>query len=230
MSNTSELSPAAKAAASELNNLLHVIAGTADIIGNVWQGSEMADKYVAMLRDSVERAAAITTELITAVGDNKIVFHPAAVEAARQPRRNRGPRVLPPPRRHILVVDDEPMALALAQQVLEDAGYDVTLATSGFECLKLFADAPERFALIILDLAMPMMDGEETFERLRAMKSDVRVLLNPGFIDRARVDALCARGLAAVLMKPAAPDEYVAKIGTILADPAGNPAHGTPAA
>lgn len=231
MNNHSELSPAAKAAASELNNLLHVIAGTADIIGNVWHGSAMADKYVAMLRDSVNRAADITSTLVAAAsGDNKIVFHPAALEAVRQSRTAPRRPAVTATRPEILVVDDEPMAVHLAEQVLSDAGFNVTGANSGFECLKIFSAAPDRFALIILDLRMPVMDGQETFERLRAIKPDVRVLLNTGFIDRAKAEAMFARGLSALLAKPSPPGEYVAKVESVLATPPTTAADGTPAA
>src|SRR6266566_8193320 len=84
----------------------------------------------------------------------------------------------PNQRKHsILVVDDEPMALELLHGVLTEAGYEVSVAQSGFECLDLFRRDAHAFDLILTDLSMPLMDGEETFERLRQMSPTVNVVL-----------------------------------------------------
>src|SRR5437764_8446442 len=71
--------------------------------------------------------------------------------------------------RRILVVDDEPAARVLANRVFTEAGFEVTTAQSGFECLDKFRVRPNWFDLIVLDLSMPFMDGEETFRRLRSL-------------------------------------------------------------
>jgi CheY-like chemotaxis protein len=205
----------ATAAASELNNLLHIISGTADMLGNIWQGSPGADKYVAMLRTSVERAASVTAELVRAAAhpDGKIVIHPAALAAcASPPARRPSPQARP----RLLIVDDEPMALELAKEFLNAKGFDVATAENGCECLSIFATDPDTFALVVLDFAMPLMNGEETFDRLQAIKPDVRVALNTGFIDSTRAEAMLARGLLAVLPKPLRADEYVARIQSLL--------------
>src|SRR5207244_13501531 len=74
----------------------------------------------------------------------------------------------PNERKHsILVVDDEPMALELLHSVLTDAGYEVSVAQSGFECLDLIRRNPDSYDLILTDLSMPLIDGERTFPRLR---------------------------------------------------------------
>ena len=66
------------AIASELNNLLQIIAGTSALIENIWEGNEGADKYFGMLRESVNRAAQVTTQLVELSGNigEKIVMHP----------------------------------------------------------------------------------------------------------------------------------------------------------
>ncbi len=63
--------------------------------------------------------------------------------------------------RCILVVDDEPMALTLGQKILSQAGYTVVVAQSGFDAFDLFRENPRRFDLVLLDLTMPFMDGED---------------------------------------------------------------------
>ena len=120
--------------------------------------------------------------------------------------------------RRILVVDDEPAARVLAYRVFTEAGFDVTTVQSGFECLEQFRKRPNWFDLILLDLSMPFMDGEETFRRLRAINPSVAVLLSTGFLAQAqeRIDRMLAAGLAGSICKPHRPDELLARIQIIL--------------
>ena len=69
------------------------------------------------------------------------------------------------------------MNLVLAKRILSPAGFEVITAQSGFDCLDLFRKSPAKFDLVLLDLSMPFMDGEETFERLKAIAPNVVVLL-----------------------------------------------------
>jgi two-component system, cell cycle sensor histidine kinase and response regulator CckA len=127
-------------------------------------------------------------------------------------------RALPGRVRRILVVDDEPAARVLAFRVFSEAGFEVTTAQSGFECLEQFRKRPHWFDLILLDLSMPFLDGEETFKRLRALNPKVVVLLSTGFLTQAqeRIDRMVAGGLAGFIRKPHRPDELLAQVQTIL--------------
>src|SRR3954471_2984172 len=120
--------------------------------------------------------------------------------------------------RRILVVDDEPAARVLAYRVFTEAGFDVTTVQSGFECLEQFRKRPNWFDLILLDLSMPFMDGEETFRRLRVLNPSVVVLLSTGFLTQAqeRIDRMLAGGLAGSICKPHRPDELLARVQIVL--------------
>lgn len=203
------------AAASELNNLLEIISGTSSVIENIWDGNEGSQKYFEMLRISVDRAAKITTQLVEHAGgtDKKILLHPE-LAAFAQPRKT--PPPAPRKKRRLLVVDDEPMALVLAQRILSEAGFEVVTAQSGFECLDIFRQCPRSFNLVLLDLSMPFMDGEETFGRLRGIHPEAVVLLSTGFIAQERLDRMLAAGMAGFLRKPHRPDEMVAHVRRVL--------------
>jgi two-component system cell cycle sensor histidine kinase/response regulator CckA len=125
---------------------------------------------------------------------------------------------LPVMSRRILVVDDEPAARVLAKRVFSEAGFEVVAVQSGFECLQLFRKQPHAFALILLDLSMPFMDGEETFRRLRDINPNVVVLLSTGFMAQERVDRMLAAGMAGFLRKPHRPDELLARVQAALED------------
>ena len=120
--------------------------------------------------------------------------------------------------RRILVVDDEPQARVLAFKVFSQAGFEVSTVQSGFECLEHFRKRPNWFDLIVLDLSMPYMDGEETFKRLRALNPNVVVLLSTGYLAEAhdRVERMLAAGLAGFLRKPHRPDELLAQVNAVL--------------
>jgi DNA-binding NtrC family response regulator len=61
---------------------------------------------------------------------------------------------------------------------------------------------PERFTLVLLDLTMPGLDGEEVFRRLRLIRPDARVVLMSGFNRVQAVDRFSGKGLAGFLQKP----------------------------
>lgn len=209
----------ASVAASELNNLLEIISGTSAAIENIWDGTDGSQEYFDMLRESVDRAAKVTARLVEHAGgtDKKVLFHPElAPISKRKPSPtpvSSGSGVSP---QTLLVVDNEPMALVLSKRVLSEAGFDVVTAQSGFECLDLFRSQPARFDLVLLDLTMPFMDGEETFERLKNIRSDVVVLLTAGFIAQERLDRIIAAGMVGFLRKPHSPGELVTNIRGVL--------------
>jgi len=202
------------AAAGELNNLLQIISGTLAMLENVWAGSQGGEKYFAMLRLSVDRAAKVTEEIVRHVGgaEEKIIFHPAlTLHPASKPGT-------PIRISHcLLVVDDEPMALELSEQLLTDAGFAVVPASSGLEALDRFSRAPGRFDLVLLDFNMPLMDGEETFQRIRKIDPTVPVLLNTGFIEPDRLERMLSQGLTGYLRRPYRSEDAIAQIQSILA-------------
>jgi CheY-like chemotaxis protein len=201
--------------ASELNNLIQIISGTSSLIENIWEGRPGSEKYFEMLRASIERAEQVTAQLVAqAGGTNRKRILSSALE-------QRFDEVLiagaPTQRKHsILVVDDEPMALELLHGVLTDAGYDVSVAQSGFECLDLFRRDPHAYDLILTDLSMPLMDGEETFQRLRQMSPSANVVLMAGFVDSARLEKMMSHGLSGFVGKPFAPVEILAVVTSVI--------------
>jgi CheY-like chemotaxis protein len=199
---------------SELNNLLQIISGTSSLIQTSGKDRENSEKYLAMLRASIERAEKVAAELTEQAGGTKqkVAVHPDLAGFVRPKTPDDSTKT----KQSILVVDDEQMALMLVQRILTEAGYEVMTAQSGFECLDLFRKRPYGFQLVLLDLTMPFMDGEETFQRLREIRADVPVALCTGFVQQDRLDRLMSAGLAGFLRKPVAPDEIVSLVRSML--------------
>jgi CheY-like chemotaxis protein len=201
-------------ATSELNNLLQIISGTSNEIANLRDDNDGSEQYLSMLRTSIQRAESVAGQLAEQAGGThqKVAMHPQLAPYAK-PKKVAD---LPITKPQILVVDDEEMGLMLVKQLLTTAGYHVTTAQSGFECLDQFRRRPLSYQLVLLDLTMPFMDGEETFHRLREIRPDIAVMLCTGFIQNDRLERLMTAGLAGFLRKPFAPDEIASQVKAIL--------------
>ncbi|MEO5717150.1 MAG: response regulator [Chthoniobacterales bacterium] len=202
------------AAASEMNNLLQIITSTVKMLEKIWDGDARARKYFEMLHLSTDRATEVMSRLVAQAGgsERKILFHPSFANPARSVAACANGRPC-----CIMVVDDEPMALVLSRQILTQAGFEVVTAQSGLECLELFRARPGRFGLVLLDLNMPLMDGEDTFHRLREIDPKAVVVLNTGFIEERRLAQMMEAGLAGFVRRPYHPMEVIAQIRSILA-------------
>ena len=102
----------------------------------------------------------------------------------------------------ILLVDDEAVVITAEKQILEFLGYRVTARKSGTRALELFARAPGRFDLVMADLVMPDMTGEQLFSRIRQIRPDMPVLVCSGFSHGISDTAVQALGIKGFISKP----------------------------
>jgi len=93
-------------------------------------------------------------------------------------------RVKAAPRRPLraLVVDDEELVRKFVERVLREAGYDTATASDGPEALELTAGA-ETFDILVTDVMMPQMTGDELARRLRVGRPSLKILYLTGFSD-----------------------------------------------
>jgi len=81
----------------------------------------------------------------------------------------------------VLVVDDEETVRSLMVTVLEDAGFEVLTASDGVQALEVFEANADRVRLILLDMVMPRMNGEEVYTEIRSKNPDTSIILMSGF-------------------------------------------------
>jgi PAS domain S-box-containing protein len=110
----------------------------------------------------------------------------------------------------ILVIDDEQKIVELLRSILEDAGYQVYAASSGRKGLELFQR--EDIDLVILDIVMPEMKGDEVLEKIREMSPEARVLLASGYSDREQHMKLLEYDGVEFVGKPFLADALLTKV------------------
>ena len=113
---------------------------------------------------------------------------------------------------NILIVDDEAVVRAAAGAALRHAGYEITEARDGLEALRLFKTLQGRFGLILLDLTMPVMGGEETFQRLRQLDSTLPILLISGYSEHESIRRFASCKFSGFLQKPFSAKTLIEKV------------------
>jgi DNA-binding NtrC family response regulator len=103
-------------------------------------------------------------------------------------------------RPRILFVDDEIALCELATTILTDAGFEVLQAYDGAQALNCLKIRPE-IDLVISDVIMPRMDGEELLQTLRTQRPDLKIALITGHPDIERIERLQAQDVT-ILLKP----------------------------
>jgi PAS domain S-box-containing protein len=102
----------------------------------------------------------------------------------------------------VLVIDDEEIIGRTIRLALERHGYRVLLAQDGVAGIELFKTGHAEIALVILDLTMPKISGEETLRQLRAIRPSTAVILSSGYSQTEATRKFVGKGLASFLQKP----------------------------
>ncbi len=102
----------------------------------------------------------------------------------------------------ILLVDDEEAVTSVSRDMLEVLGYSVMIAKSGQEAIDIYEKRHDAIDLVILDVVMPDMGGEETLARLRGIKPSVLVTLSSGYSLDRQVTKIMQQGCKSFIQKP----------------------------
>jgi signal transduction histidine kinase/ActR/RegA family two-component response regulator len=144
---------------------------------------------------------AITVESRAGMGTTFHVFFPIAQRVAMEPALDHA-AALPRGHERILLVDDEEAIIDLGQRMLEHLGYKVTTRSSGASAFKLFLQNPWRFDLVITDMTMPKMTGEELATKLLLIRRDIPIILCTGYSANISKERARSIGIGEFVMKP----------------------------
>ena len=142
------------------------------------------------------------------------IYLPAIEETIKQ--ESEVPKGLPPDQETVLLVDDEEMIIEIGKEMLEKMNYKVLTTRRGAEAVVMFKDNKDIIDLVILDLVMPDMGGGETYDKMKEINPDVKVLLSSGYSMNGEASAILARGAAGFIQKPFSMKDLASKVRVIL--------------
>ncbi len=116
----------------------------------------------------------------------------------------------------VLLVDDEKSIIAMVEFALERLGYQVHSNTSSIEALEAFKIFPDKYDLVITDMAMPKMSGEQLAVELIKIRPDIPILLCTGFSEMMTRENIHALGIRDLLLKPVMIKDLAKKIREVL--------------
>jgi two-component system cell cycle sensor histidine kinase/response regulator CckA len=116
----------------------------------------------------------------------------------------------------ILLVDDEDPVLDIGVMMLEKIGYTVLEAKGGREAVEIYEANKDKIDLVILDMIMPDMGGGETYDRMKEINPDVKVLLSSGYSIEGEATEILERGCDGFIQKPFNLRDLSAKIREFL--------------
>ncbi|MBL9022585.1 MAG: PAS domain S-box protein [Myxococcales bacterium] len=121
---------------------------------------------------------------------------PSSLEEAPSQRLSR------PGAECILLVEDERAVRRILSRQLQKLGYQVLECQDGVAALELARDYGDRIDMLVTDVVMPRMGGDELAAQLRAERPDVKILFMSGHMEGAQLESISSRGLGPILAKP----------------------------
>jgi CheY-like chemotaxis protein len=124
---------------------------------------------------------------------------------------------------HILLVDDEVGIIIVEKLMLERLGYHVTTRTSSIEALECFRICPDKYNLVITDMAMPNMSGDKLSAELIKIRPDIPILLCTGFSEKFSEEHAVSSGIKGFLLKPVLMKDLSQKVSEMIKNDDGIP-------
>ena len=172
---------------------------------------------LSMVYDIVRQLnGGITVQSEAQKGTLVTVYLPLITEAEPPVESIKEATLLKSGKEKILLVDDEITIVQLEKQMLERFGYRVSAHISSLEALRTFQADPAEYDLVITDMSMQDMTGDELAKTILSIKPDIPVILCTGFSARVDKEKAFALGIKGFLMKPVIISEMVEMVQRLL--------------
>jgi two-component system cell cycle sensor histidine kinase/response regulator CckA len=116
----------------------------------------------------------------------------------------------------ILLVEDEEYLAESTKTILENKGYKVITAYDGVEALEIYSSRKENISLVLSDLGLPRIDGQELFNCLHKINPAIKFVIASGFIQPDKRTAMSDAGIKDFIQKPYAPSDMLRRIRNVL--------------
>jgi two-component system cell cycle sensor histidine kinase/response regulator CckA len=116
----------------------------------------------------------------------------------------------------VLLVDDEEMVLEVGLKMLRKLGFTVLGAKGGREAIDIYETHKDEIDLVILDMIMPAMGGGETYDKMKELNPNAKVLLSSGYSINGHATEILNRGCDGFIQKPFKMEELSGKVTKLL--------------
>jgi len=116
----------------------------------------------------------------------------------------------------VLLVDDEDVITDVGEDILKTLGYKALIARSGKEAIEIYKKNKDTIDIVILDMIMPGIGGGETYDRVKEINLDIKVLLSSGYSINGEATEILKRGCNGFIQKPFNMKQLAEKIRDIL--------------
>ena len=165
-----------------------------------------------------ERGGGIDVESDKGAGTSFTVYLPASEAVPAEGNHLESGTHPTPGKGRVLLVDDEPSILRLIRKILERLGYDVEACGGGREALACFQKDPSRFRIVVTDMTMPHMTGDDLAREILAVRPNMPVILCTGFSRRISPETAEKIGIRARLMKPVTASDLAETLQRVLGE------------
>jgi CheY-like chemotaxis protein len=145
------------------------------------------------------------------------VLLPVPVVVPKRGESNNGRKLLlKPVKGTVLIVDDDETVRLIARRIVEKMGFEVLLAVDGRDGLDVFREHARQITVVLLDMTMPRMNGDEALEHMRQIDSSVPIILTSGYNETEISGRFAGHGPAGFIQKPYRPRELYEKLASVL--------------
>ena len=211
----------------EFNNLLMNIQGNISLMLIETESGHPNFKRLKSMEQSVQKGAEVARKLLDLAQDagNEVSLEEMTnhvtkgsnltAERPVEPKETSVPEEISIGKKTVLIVDDEEMILQVGKKMLEKMSHEVFAANSGKEAIEVLQREKDRIDLVVLDMIMPEMGGKETFERIREIKPDMKILISSGYSQGEHTTEILERGGSGFIQKPFTMMELAQKINAL---------------
>jgi two-component system cell cycle sensor histidine kinase/response regulator CckA len=116
----------------------------------------------------------------------------------------------------VLIIDDQEAVITVGKAILHTLGYTVIMAKNGQEAVEIFESNKEKVDFVILDMIMPGMSGGETYDAIKKINPDIKVILSSGYSLEGQATKILERGCNGFIQKPFNVSDLSRKIREVL--------------